>query len=135
MREIKFRAWTGKAMEYEVGVSKHGHFYCTPNPTDSACLITTFYPKEVPIMQFTGLHDKNGKEIYEGDIMTDWQEVPKIITFWRGCFVAIENTNYENGKIISEGRYWCEELFPWIDEKSEVIGDVYNNPELLDIKE
>lgn len=61
MREIKFRAWNGDAMEYG-GFSVHassGQIIAAP--------FITRVTKDAPLMQFTGLHDKNGKEIYEGD--------------------------------------------------------------------
>jgi hypothetical protein len=71
MRTIKFRAWIGDKMEYSVGASRDGGFYCYVDPSDKASLITTIYDRDVPIMQFTGLLDKNGtcKEVYEDDII------------------------------------------------------------------
>lgn len=62
MREIKFRVWNGLEMEYRIMAGHLGAFYA-PNldPGDSACICTnnTIYPKETPVMQYTGLHDKN----------------------------------------------------------------------------
>lgn len=67
------------------------------------------------LMQFTGLKDKNGKEIYEGDIINDNGLICEI-KFVEGCFVK----NFETGN--------------WIIlnyNKIEIIGNIYENPELL----
>lgn len=70
----------------------------------------TFRPDEgFDIMQYTGLEDKNGVEIYEGDIViAQYTASPQIIT----------------NKV-----YWEELLWTW--EEIEIIGNIYENPELI----
>jgi uncharacterized phage protein (TIGR01671 family) len=62
MREIKFRFWDGKKLRYTFRVVTHGEL--------NFCNFTAEFPDYV-WQQYTGLHDKNGKEIYEGDIVQD----------------------------------------------------------------
>jgi len=73
------------------------------------------------VMQYTGLKDKNGREIWEGDIVKLEQWSPKVyrVGFNRGafCFYKSETDAYYND---------CKYL-----EKCEVIGNIYQNPELL----
>ncbi len=68
------------------------------------------------LMQFTSLHDKNGKEIYEGDIIHD------PLTGKRYPVV------FENGAFRTNGLVECN-AFP----NDEVIGNIYENPDLLTV--
>jgi len=75
-------------------------------------------------MQFTGLHDRTGKEIYEGDILTNGNEEKFECIFWEGCFVA---KLYGTEKKDEQGYHALNVL--------NVIGNIYDNPELKEVKE
>lgn len=75
MREIKFRIWNGREMEYNIMAGFLGVFYVQGmDEQDSASMspFNTNYNEDTPVMQFTGLKDKNGSDIciYEGDIIS-----------------------------------------------------------------
>ena len=117
-REIKFRAWDTKSQRMFNDVSIGTvHIF-----DDSYSFKNSAESKDCEFMQFTGLKDKNGKEIYEGDIVE--YEEPRFesgmmkseVIFSLGCFEV-------GGNSFSEFRH------PDID--LEVIGNTYENPDLL----
>jgi len=125
-RVIKFRVWVGNKMEYSVVVGGIGNFFAYIDPHDSASAITTKYQNDIPIMQFTGLHDKNGKEIYEGDVLllkdkTKWLIEPigtqnQDETFYGIVCTPESGDKYAVDKSILRG---------------EIIGNIHENPEFL----
>ena len=128
MKTVKFRIWNGMEMVYDITSGKFGTFYVNPekgnglNPEDTASLTvnTTKYHEGTPLMQYSGIDDKNGKEIYEGDIFKLGAEKEVFeVRFEHGCFMA-----FCNGKqygLIGELQI-C-----FID----IIGNIYQNAELL----
>jgi len=111
-REIKFRAWHPLNKEmlypYATGFS---------SILTSGDLLNRFDPEH--LMQFTGLFDRLGKEIYEGDII-QLNDIICPITFNDGAFqmVTLESQGRSNA-IQDRVRHF------------EVIGNIYENPELI----
>lgn len=75
------------------------------------------------IQQYTGLKDKNGKEIYEGDIVkTKWQNKAEMI--WLECDAAFALRTV--GDVVKD-----EIMYGFKDTEMEIIGNIYENPELI----
>lgn len=123
MRKIKFRAWDTER-EKMAHVSYIGLNDCEVGMEDEECRCWNApYPYVCRLMQYTGLKDKNGKEIYEGDIVITKE----------GYIGLIELGTYDtdigfNVKWITD--YLRRDLGYWLS-KIEVIGNIYENPELL----
>ena len=125
MREIKFRAWERSrntmihnAIEYELL-----HLAKPTHSTDDKFNNIGFSPQEIEyfeIMQFTGLSDKNGKEIYEGDLVKFKGSVFSVV-YRKNEFICIDkkDTHY---------------IYPYY-EAIELIGNIYENPSLLTPKQ
>jgi uncharacterized phage protein (TIGR01671 family) len=113
---FKFRAWNGEAMEFG-GFSIHacgGVVGSSLSKVEDGCN---------DVMQFTGLHDKNGVGIYESDIVKAESEYPAVIVFGGGAFCLSfiypgYTGSWEAMRNIAMDRY-------------EVIGNIHQNPELL----
>ena len=120
MREYKFRAYDlqRRRMRYDIT----GFEFFNNGEMSGIFIDGDFYDKkEITLMQYTGLHDKNGKEIYEGDIVESF-------------FVDTDEAGNEIYKYyIMEVKY-DEILCSYKIDKFmnlEVIGNVYENKELL----
>jgi len=135
LRELKFRVWTGAEMEYNVTVGKFGTFYVNPtnnglDPNDSASLTpnTTKYHDDTPVMMFTGLLDKNGREMYSKDILEMAGGMRGVIE-WCEELACFQMVIHEKGEEYTATIYSHQE-----DSKNtnrEVIGNVYQNIDLL----
>ena len=120
MKEIKFRCWFDNKMHRVEDVSFRGN-------TINLFAADIIKFEDGILMQYIGLKDKNGKEIYEGDIIgyIDWDGKMRV------------------DGVIKYGEYncsCCNGVYGWyVDEGDirgiegyEVIGNIYDNPELLE---
>lgn len=124
-REIKFRVYNGVDMTDCVMVGKFGAFFVNPSNNgidekDSASLspLNTKYHENTPVMQFTGLKDNTGKDIYEGDILKVLRKGLGIVEWYNYGFIV-----RLKGEII-----WPE-LFFHVSGNYTIVGNIFENPE------
>ena len=129
MREIKFRAWDGKSIIY---LHQHkGDFPLCLVWENDKCVLMEFEAghddnlDNAILMQYTGLKDKNGKEIFEGDFIKDKEHI--YIVSWHD----------EMATFVIKRKGWMFILYHFFKEglnnnDCEVIGNIYENYNLLE---
>ena len=120
-REIKFRAWQ-KWHEYMFTPDYidfiNGNIIIGEHDGDSRY-------EDIPLMQYTGLKDKNGKEVYEGDIVIHDSE--KIVVSY-----GIQSVDAFEGAGFNLWSFYGEKLGGFrLQSEIEIIGNIFENPELL----
>ena len=138
-REIKFRVWDNeyKYMNYKVLVGIYGDWekvkddknytacamWIDPDKVDYKCEPhwTHFEPyhKDIHLMQYTGLNDKNGVEIYEGDIVKyEGEDTSYVVMFDPTGYWCLDGNGARNSEML-----YYEDDFKYL----EVIGNIYEN--------
>lgn len=121
MKPIKYRSWDieNKAMYYN---SQEKYFYEYSETGYVESIKPMIFYDNYIAMEYTGLQDKEGKEIYEGDVLK--------------CKLC--NGKYENYEVIWDDKYACFDalnknrsnfICPSIWNEFEVIGNIYETPE------
>ena len=91
------------------------------------------YPDEIELMQSTGLKDKNGKEIFEGDIITNGTSIVDVKSHQTLGFYTVVNGEerfFGSNTSIKDFENDVEEF----SSVTEIIGNIYENPELLELE-
>ena len=135
MREIRFKAWDSENEIFGEVDEVHGDFEFIKDgdrvrsDLNLQVILNRDFP-EIIALQFTGLYDKNGKHIYEGDIIRS----PRDRSYHFGEVGKIIYLEDKAGFLV-EGKWSRNQYQDALDcdiaIESEIIGNVYQNPELL----
>ncbi|MBD8028172.1 hypothetical protein H9636_16105 [Ureibacillus sp. Re31] len=136
MRQPKFRGFSPETNEWVYGYGWHETDYTDDflrsinQSRQDAVLFTKTFPITCDIEsmgEYTGLKDRNGKEIYEGDILLFNNSINDrkwkcVVEYREGSFVCV----YQNDKVYNHFDSWNVPKVTW-----EVIGNIYEHPHLL----
>ncbi|MEK4474327.1 YopX family protein [Paenibacillus sp. FSL R7-0048] len=123
-REIKYKAWLPTIKKMTYGHTLEQWLLDFPHLED--------FSEDTVWLQYTGLNDKKGVEIYDGDIIDgSWinpMSQEKVIRQYKVTF----NKGKYNAELIGHHPYGSTMLY-FENENAEVIGNIYENPELIEV--
>jgi uncharacterized phage protein (TIGR01671 family) len=135
-RELKFRTWNTKEMTYFTFKDIMGNGRSATTIKNATC-VECEERDEHKVMQYTGLKDKNSKEIYEGDILSV-DGTPMVVVWDNGNlqWIVKHDLNTPTPFRVGDGTKRDLELWYVIEDgfDSFVIGNLYQTPELLNNK-
>ena len=127
MREIKFRAWYQNKMHYNITKAHYEHNAMSGHGGD----LWDFneWLKWSKVMQYTGLKDKNGKEIYEGDVI----KYHRVFESKREVIELTSCIKFQNGAFGFDMKGFNDMFMSLGDDSDiEVIGNIFENKDLLE---
>ena len=130
---IKFRAWDKRFSEFveDFFVSEDGKIYKKTKDTGYGIAISRETSDKIILMQSTGLFDRNGQEIFEGDIITNGKDVMCMKRHNTLGFYVEQKGKVEfiaDSAVLEE----FEEDAKEIADSLEIIGNIYENKDILE---
>ena len=135
--KTKFRLWDKRFSEFveDFLVSEDGKIYKKSTDTGYGIAISKETSDKVILMQSTGILDKNSQEIFEGDIISDGHTSRDIRHHQTFGFYTINDNGDEEFFGDTASLEDFEEVSKYMSENIEIIGNIYENPELLEDSE
>lgn len=123
MKTLKFRAWENHSKYMIENFQIKTNFQPVINKKEE----DDSYYWNYNVMQYTGLKDKKGKEIYEGDILNDGKGGLGVVQFTPPCFSVYVEGDENPYYYLGEGKFWSTDSRL---EYTEIVGNIYENTKL-----